>query len=141
LGAFPLKTLSTVASGIAKKNIDVESVKTPGEGPTLQLLEGMTPDVVDLLEEVGLSSTQHLAYADPIKLFMRTNLPWKVTLDLVDQALLSNYVGAKVEQLRVFGIRGAIELGAVHEAIWNQVSSRLWPPTLLNASESTSPEC
>jgi hypothetical protein len=117
LGAFPLSTLSNFLQAQVTEKMKISLRPNPSETPTLQNIQGLTPSTLDTLAEIGLESTEHLAYADPLKLFLRTNLPWKVILDIVDQTLLFNYVGAKMEALRPFGIRGAIELSDVRHLI------------------------
>ena len=71
--------------------------------------------MIDRLNEAGISNVQQLAFTDPLRLLVRTNLDWKVILDLVDQAFLALYVGAKIVELRSLGIRGAVELSGARE--------------------------
>jgi hypothetical protein len=122
LGAFPLSTLSNFLQAQVIEKMKVNVRPNPSEGPTLQNIQGLTSSTLDTLAEIGLESTEHLAYADPLKLFLRTNLPWKVILDLIDQALLFNYVGTSMGGLRPFGIRGTIELSDVGNLIRQQSS-------------------
>jgi hypothetical protein len=117
LGAFPLSTLGDFLRAQATERLNIKTHPNPSEGPTLQNIQGLTASTLDSLAEIGLESTEHLAYADPLKLFLRTNLPWKVILDLIDAAVLFNYVGIKVEGLRPLGIRGALELSDVNELL------------------------
>jgi hypothetical protein len=50
-----------------------------------------------------------------VRLLFRTNIEWNVVLDWVDQAMLINFVGSRIEELRrSAGIRGAIELASVY---------------------------
>jgi len=115
LGAFPLSSISDFLQAQLTEKLNIKTRSAPTEGPTLQQLQGLTASTMDMLAEVGLESCDHLAYADPVKLFLRTNIPWKVILDLIDQALLFNYIGEKMAVLRPFGIRGAMELSDVHD--------------------------
>lgn len=82
------------------------------ETQSLTALQGIHSKTVERLNAIGINTPQELAYADPLRLLFRTNLPPKVLLDLMDQALLYNYVGEGIENLRRRGIRGAIELYA-----------------------------
>ena len=45
------------------------------------------------LQDNGFESAEHLAGDDPIKMLLKTNVEWKVILDLIDQAILFGYVG------------------------------------------------
>ena len=85
----------------------------PGEEPNLHHIQGLTPKIIDRLSEEEIYSTEHLANADPIKLLLRTKFEWKVILDIIDQAILFNYTGERITNLRTLGIRGAIELAEI----------------------------
>jgi hypothetical protein len=115
LGAFPLGALLNFVQAQAAEKLKIKGQLYPSEEPTLQNIQGLTSSALDSLAEIGIESTEHLAYADPLKLFLRTNLPWKVILDMIDGALLFNYVGPRMEGLRPLGIRGAIELSAIND--------------------------
>lgn len=119
IGAFPTNTLQDFLKAQVTKKLDVKTQADPMEPPSLHHLQGATGPTIDMLKEVGVDSVEHLAYADPLRLFMRTNTPWKVILDLIDQALLSIYVDDKAALLRTVGMRGAIEFSTVH----NQLNS------------------
>jgi hypothetical protein len=113
IGAFPVKTLVDFVKGRAADKLNISGV--PSEGPTLQNLQGMTPEMLRRLQEQGIDAAEHLAGADPIKLLLNINIPWKVILDLIDQAILFGYVGDKIKKLPAFGIRGAIELATIRD--------------------------
>lgn len=85
--------------------------------PALEKLQGMERPTIDKLETLGISTTQELAYADPLDLLFKINVPPKVLMDWMDQALLYNYLGESTTQLRVRGIRGAIELAALRDGL------------------------
>jgi hypothetical protein len=83
--------------------------------PDLYLVSGLTQDARDRLVQEQIDSVERLAYADPVRLLFRTNNEWNVFLDIVDQALLINYVGAKIASLRDCGVRGSIEMADLYE--------------------------
>lgn len=85
--------------------------------PSLQLLQGMTVDIQETLREQRIERAQHLAYRNPYQILLRCNIEWSTILDFVDQALLVQYVGAKIEGLRRLGIRGAIDMAAVYDRL------------------------
>jgi hypothetical protein len=115
IGAFPVKTLIDFVKGRARTQLNIGAEET--EKPTLQLLQGMTSDLLQLVQDQGFESVEHLAGADPVRLIFRINMPWKVILDLIDQSILVTYVGDKIARLRPLGIRGAIELATIQEDI------------------------
>jgi hypothetical protein len=73
----------------ARRFLGAKEPILPAESPTLHFLEGATQRVIHRLNEEGIESTHQLAYADPFLLLLRTNLPWVVILDLIDQACSS----------------------------------------------------
>ena len=66
--------------------------------------------VIDRLTKEGISSTEQLANADPIRLLLRTSIEWKTILYMIDGTLLFNYLGEKASVLRKKGFRTTIEL-------------------------------
>ncbi len=103
------------AVGQKRKGIDVSD--GPSEAPNLHNLQGTAPDVVARLEEEGISRVQQLAMGDPMNLFLATNIEWRLILDLIDQAILYNYVMEKIPLLRPLAIRGAIEVKGLAEEL------------------------
>jgi hypothetical protein len=65
------------------------------------------------LVDVGVSTVQGLATADPLWLFFVTTFPLRTVVDMIDKALLYLYLDKKVEELRKHGINGVIELVAL----------------------------
>ena len=117
IGVFPVDTIVSLAKNLVKKYVTVEDEKEAVQLPNLHVIQGMTKELMISLRDEGIYSTAQLALADPIKLLLRTNLEWKLILDLIDQALLYNYVGEKVDNLRTIGIRGVIEMVVTAETM------------------------
>jgi|HubBroStandDraft_6_1064221.scaffolds.fasta_scaffold30810_1 hypothetical protein len=118
IGVFPLKDSLETVKKYAVKRLQLSSSTPVGEGATLDKIQGMTSEMIERLEEEGVTSTVHLAYADPIKLLLRTNIPWVILIDVADQSLLFNYVGEKMADLRSMGIRGSIEMAAIRQRLY-----------------------
>lgn len=110
MGALPIRDLKDFLSIRARNYLQIGDSRTPIEPPNLHKLQGLDQKTIDRLDDEGITSVQHLAYFDPIKLLFRTNFEWKIILDFVDQAILYSYVGDKIDLLRPIGIRGAIEM-------------------------------
>ena len=113
IGIFPLKDSLETAKKYAVKRLQLSPTAPAAEGATLNKLQGLTQETIERLEEEGVTSTVHLAYSDPINLLLRTNIPWVILIDLIDQALLFNYLGQRMAELRPLGIRGSIDLAAI----------------------------
>jgi hypothetical protein len=117
LGLFPLKDTFEYARNMAKKKLEITVDPDEIKGLPMGLVEGLNKQVVDRLDEEGITSVVDLAYSDPIKLFLKTNYPWAWVIDVMDQALLINYLGGKIEALRSIGIRGSIEMSVLGEPV------------------------
>jgi hypothetical protein len=115
-GAFiPLNVLFGFFATQARQRLNIEA--DFAEGPTLYKLQGFTREVIDRLRDEGIDSVTRLAYADPIRILLRTNMEWKIILDMIDQAALHMFIGDKAAELRPLGIRGGIELSDTLELI------------------------
>ena len=110
IGTFPLTQLWRFTVARTRERLQIAGDTAPIEQPTLHHLQGLTRKTISRLEEEGISSAEHLAHADPVKLLLRTGFDWKMILDVRDQAILFNYIGKKIVNLRPIGIRGAIEV-------------------------------
>lgn len=117
LGLFPIKDTVDFVRQTTKKRLAISVTPDTVTGPPLSLIQGLNKEVIDRLEEEGISSTVELAYYDPIKLLFKTNFQWAWVIDVVDQAILINYLGDKIDALRPVGIRGAIEMTVLGEPV------------------------
>jgi hypothetical protein len=116
LGVLPLSTIADVAAEPTRRALRLQPLDTQPVDASLSWVHGLTPDVVERLAEAGIQSLQQLAYTDPLRLLVRTNLDWKVIIDLVDQAFLGGYVGDNLSAFRPFGIRGAVEFSELNQS-------------------------
>jgi hypothetical protein len=113
IGVFPLKTLKNLIYTKTLKQLKITQEQQQSEPSELHKIEGLSEGVINRLAEEGIDSVQHLAFCDPIKLLLKTNLEWKIILDIMDQSLLFIYLGDRSLKLRPIGIRGAIELATI----------------------------
>lgn len=101
---------------IRKKAVDVFQ---PNQNAATELpvgmIEGVDDATADLLDEMGISSVQHLATQNPLELSMRSLYPIKRVVDWIDQALLTLYFRDKIVAARELGIRGMTDFIAIYE--------------------------
>ncbi len=116
LGAFPSDTVRKWLRRRAAKAVGLEEDDVAA-GPKWAAIQGVTTELLDRLEEADVESPTALANADPVQLLLRTNIPWRHILDLIDQAILATYVGPKLEAVRIMGVRGAIEMALLGERL------------------------
>jgi hypothetical protein len=117
IGLFPIKDTVDFVRQTTKKRLELSVTADAAKVIPLSLVQGLNNEAIDRLEEEGISTTVQLAYSDPIKLFFKTNFQWAWVIDVIDQAILINYVGEKIETLRPVGIRGAIEMTVLGESM------------------------
>lgn len=114
IGLISIPVLFEVVTDKVSKYLKVKT--TEGDTTTkLTTLQGATPDVIDALSDIDIHSTVQLAYCDPINVMMSTNLALIVIVDLIDQALLFNYIGDDIAKIRSGGYRGSIEVATIGE--------------------------
>jgi len=113
IGLFPLertwtfiteRAASVLGAGQNEKEIGIELVNIQG-------LEHSTNR--QRLIDVGITTVQGLATADPLLLFFLTTFPLRAVVDMIDKAILYLYLGDKTKELRQHGINGVIELVAL----------------------------
>jgi hypothetical protein len=110
VGVFPLGDLWSWL----RTRVDIAPRSDPVEPNTMRLIQGLeSEESRERLADEGISSVQHLAYADPVGLLFRTNLEWNVILDLIDQAILVLYLGESVAKLRPLANRSAVEFATI----------------------------
>jgi hypothetical protein len=117
LGVFSLEAIASIASLPVRNALNLPAATVAVSDPMFAYVQGLTPEIISRLDEAGIQTLQQLAFTDPLRLLVRTNLDWKVIIDLVDQAFLATYVGKKTEELRSIGIRGAVEFSCVDDEL------------------------
>jgi hypothetical protein len=112
LGAFPLGWLLSVLRKLLYKRIGLEDT---GEAATDQILklQGINGDIADRFKQEDIHTITQLATEDPIRLAIRANLSFNFVLDCISQALAWMYLGARLDEIRPFGLRGAHEIKSV----------------------------
>jgi hypothetical protein len=118
IAVFPVDSLQNLVRNLARKNLPGLISDSPAQGPTLQNLQGMTERTINRLADEGIDSTERLAYYDPLKLMVRTNIPWVVITDFIDQALLFSYIKEGITKTASMGIRGSIEVAVIGQDLF-----------------------
>ncbi|MCG8606788.1 hypothetical protein MJD09_17615, partial [bacterium] len=81
---------------------------------SIATLQGITRPQFERLFEENITTVQHLAFANPLKIYMTTSFGLNQILDWIDQAYLRIYLGEDVcNKLAPLGIRGAIEMAVL----------------------------
>lgn len=77
---------------------------------SVRLLEGVDEGAVDVLEEMGITSIQHLATMHAAEVCGRSLYPRDRVLDWIDQSILVMHTNGRIGDFRTLGIRSAYGL-------------------------------
>ena len=91
----------------------------------LSIIQGLDRQSADKVVDIGVRSIQQLAFSDPLRLLLASNLSPKVLIDWMDQALLYSYLESRFDILRSLGIRGAMEMPALTDAEANERDTKV----------------
>lgn len=120
LGALPTKTVFTLmrrALNKALPNPDAESAAYETE---LQKLPGIDLHISERLLDEGITCINQLAAYDPVRLSIRTGLPFGYVIGVIGDAILWGHLLSpdKGEAFRLSGINGAFGCQMILEDLW-----------------------
>lgn len=97
LGAFPTKTLFTIARRLAATRLSM-SADPDSMALELEQLQSIDKTNAERFYDEGISTIAQLACADPIDLTIRTNFDFKYVIDCISQSLLWIYFEEKTHE-------------------------------------------
>lgn len=113
IGVFPTNTLMKLVRRLASQKLGFAEDSEGGDND-IKNLPAIDQIKAERFQDGGITTVPQLAYYDPVKLTMQTNMDYDYIVDCVSQALLFVYVGkAWIEKLSVHGIRGAYEMRGI----------------------------
>ena len=110
LGAFPLTTLMTMLNRIATTKWlgFAESAEKAKDG--IGNLQGVNREIRERLANEDITTITQVAFCDPVRLAMRSNLQFTFITDVMNQALAWAYLEEDVDKIRRLGLKGAVEI-------------------------------
>ncbi len=109
LGAFPLATLTSMLQRLANKHLGVEPTAEETSDDIVKL-QGINRWIIERLSNEDITTVTQIAYCDPIRLIMRSNLTFHFVTDCMNQALAWIYLKDGLDTIRPLGMRGAVEI-------------------------------
>ncbi len=109
LGAFPINELSNMLRRLANAKLGMEP-KDDEASDSIVKLNGTDRDIAERLAKEDLRTIGQLAYCDPVHTTMRSSLSFNFVTDLMNQALVWNYLRTDLHALSRQGLRGAVEI-------------------------------
>ena len=116
LGAFPLATLNSMLRRIANTKLGIDTASEKSVDSILKL-QGINSTIVERLYNEDISTIPQLAYCDPVRLTMRSNLTFNFVMDCMNQALAWMYFDDGLDKIRPLGMRGAVEIRHLIDAL------------------------
>ena len=118
LGAFPLEGLMSKMRQIADTKLGMAAPVTEA-GDDIIRLQGVNRSIVDRLNNEDITTVTQVAYCDPLRLVMRSNLNFNFVSDCMNQALAWLYLRDDLDKIRPLGLRGAVEIRHLMDDIDN----------------------
>ena len=119
LGAFPLETVQNLLQRAARSQLKIDADEVTSKDQVTEL-SCVDRNVAERLRECDIITVSQLAYCDPIQTCMRTNFDFAFVADIVAQALAWMYLGNKLGDLSLFGLRGAVEIRMLYNGCQNE---------------------
>lgn len=137
VGVFPLQIVSTALRQISNKKLGTELGAADSRSQVTKLC-GVDAAVAEKMQDADITTIAQLAWCDPMQLTMRTNLNFDYVVDLCSQALAWVYFGDKLDTLRSFGLRGAVEIIPLHKDLKNNTAKQKAELLIKAAAEAVS---
>ncbi|MDB5863874.1 MAG: hypothetical protein JWO70_1680 [Betaproteobacteria bacterium] len=116
VGAFPLEALTSMLRRLAEKNLNVAASPEETSDDIIKL-QGINKPIVERLSKEDITSITQLAYCDPVRLAMRSNLTFNFIIDCMNQALAWLYLQEQLNTIRPLSLRGASEIKDLMDSI------------------------
>jgi len=113
VSAFPYRDLRHILrrQTLRKLGEDVQnSAARPSEGHIGTSLSGLSDDMIVRLGELNIVTFYDLAYADPVRLMVRTGAPPRLIMAWIDQALLAVYAEKLKEKFTALGMPCSLDM-------------------------------
>lgn len=113
ISAFPLRDIRQFFRKYSLSKFDDKSQSpssAAAKGYLGDTLCGMGNDTIARLEELNIETYLDLAYADPIRLLIKTGVPIELVLSWIDQALVSVYAAPHKTSLALYGMPCALDI-------------------------------
>lgn len=116
LGAFPLSAIQDMLRQTVYK-WTTKTVPVNERNDALTKLQGVDDDIAIRMANEGITTIPQIAYCDPIRLVMRSNLTFNFVIDCMNQSLCWVYFEDQLKNLRPLGLRGAVEIAYLMNAL------------------------
>lgn len=109
VGAFPLAKLTSMLQQLTNRALSLQATTDEASDDIIKL-QGINKAIVERLLGEDIETVTQIAYCDPVRLVMRSNLTFNFVTDCMNQALAWMYLEADLDKIRPLGLRGASEI-------------------------------
>ena len=124
ISAFPLETVQSMLRKAASKRLGNEPKDEEVRDEIIKL-QGITTTIVERLRNEDIITIAQLAYCDPVRVTMRSNLTFNFVVDCMNQALAWLYFEEGMARIRPLGLRGAAEIKHLYDDLTAPRSQRV----------------
>ncbi len=110
ISMFSLSRIQQILGSLVNRIPGIQVTATDARDDITIKLPGIDQSVADRLSAEGVTTVAQLAAIDPVFLSSRAGIPFQILLRYVDSAILWQFVGSKLLNLREFGWRGASDI-------------------------------
>jgi hypothetical protein len=121
VGAFPLEALTSMLRRITEKSLSVSTTPEETRDDIINL-QGINKPIVARLAKEDITSVTQIAYCDPVRLAMRSNLTFNFIIDCMNQALAWLYFQEGLNSIRPLSLRGASEIKDFVDSLDNSLA-------------------
>jgi hypothetical protein len=107
ISMFSYERISAITSSLVNRALNVPAAAPDETNDLVVKLPGVDQTTAYIFASEGMTTVAELASADPIRVSLRTGLPFDQVISLVDSAILWRYVNTKLLILREYGWAGA----------------------------------
>jgi hypothetical protein len=112
IGAFPLSALLSIFRRLFLKRFGLkDNLSTDND---IIKLQGINAEIAERLANEDITTITQMAYCDPIRIAMRSSLAFNFITDCMSQALAWGYLEKRMNPIRCFGLRGAVEINHLY---------------------------
>jgi hypothetical protein len=109
VGAFPLAKLTSMLQQLTNRALSLQATTDEASDDIIKL-QGINKAIVERLLNEDIATVTQIAYCDPVRLVMRSNLTFNFVTDCMNQALAWMYLEGDLDKIRPLGLRGASEI-------------------------------
>lgn len=127
--ALPLRDINRFVRkrALEKMNVEDSKAEPTRAGYLTEVVDGLSPDTLARLEEIGIVTFTDLAYADPIRIMLKAGFSLRHIIQWMDHAMLAIYAFDYKKKLAENAICCALDAKEFYKAHFEQPTTHKCP--------------